>query len=99
MDQFLTIDADVIAHEALTDEAIIDVYHGDASSDDECCTREASAPPPALTVMNAFDVIRNFFGVHDDDVAMQQITFGDHRATALMLKGRLQTKLTDFFRK
>lgn len=71
MDQFLTIDADVIAHEALTDEAIIDVYHGDASSDDECCTREASAPPPALTVMNAFDVIRNFFGVHDDDVAMQ----------------------------
>ncbi|KAL3195341.1 hypothetical protein MRX96_015814 [Rhipicephalus microplus] len=48
MDQFLTIDADVIAHEDLTDE---------------------------------------------------QITFFERRATALMLKGRLQTKLTDFFRK
>uniref|UniRef100_A0A224Z9W5 Tick transposon n=1 Tax=Rhipicephalus zambeziensis TaxID=60191 RepID=A0A224Z9W5_9ACAR len=100
MDQFFAVDADVIAHEELTDEAIIDeVRHDEASSDDECDAQDAPVPPPALTVMDAFDVIRDFFGVHDDDVAMQQITDCEHRATALMSKGRRQTKLTGFFRK
>ncbi|KAH8019679.1 hypothetical protein HPB51_021001 [Rhipicephalus microplus] len=101
IDQFFAVDADVIAHEGLTDGAIIDeVCHDDASSDEEYDAIDVSAPLPALSVMDAFDVIRNFFGIHDDDVAMPQIgTDYEHRVTALMSKGRRQTKLTEFFRK
>ncbi|KAL3214489.1 hypothetical protein MRX96_051465 [Rhipicephalus microplus] len=95
MDQFFAVDAGVIAHKELTDE----VRHADTSSDDECDAQGTSASPPAMTVMNAFDVIRNLFGVHDDDVSMQQITDCEHGATVLVTKGRWQTKLTDFFHK
>ncbi|KAL3188868.1 hypothetical protein MRX96_003027 [Rhipicephalus microplus] len=100
IDQSFASDAEVIARERLTDEAIIDeVCHDNASSDDECVAQDVSAPPLALSVMDAFDVIPNFFGIHDDGLAMQQITDCEHRATALMSKGRRQMKLSDFFGK
>lgn len=93
MDKYIAVDVDVFSHEELTNE----VRYDDASLDVDA--QDASAAPSALSVMDAFDVICNFSGAHDDDVAMQLLTECEHRITALMSKGRRQTKLTDFFRK
>lgn len=99
MEDYISIDADIIVHEELNDEAIIKEIRHDDSSDDESDAQDGSAPPRALDVMDAFDVIRNFIGAHDDDVAMQLLSECEHRTTALMTKGRRQSKMTDFFRK
>lgn len=100
IDEFIAVDADVVAHEELSDEAIIEeVRNNEASSDDETDAQDASAPPSEVDVMDAFDVIRKFLGSHDDDVAMHLLTECEHRTTTLMSKGRRQTKVTDFFRK
>ncbi|XP_070377297.1 tigger transposable element-derived protein 6-like [Dermacentor albipictus] len=94
---YIAVDSEVLAHEELSDEAIIEgVRHNDASSDDDS-DAEDLAPPPAIKVMDAFDVIRRFFGAHDDDVAMQLFTECESRATALVAKKKKQKKLTDFF--
>ncbi|KAH7939739.1 hypothetical protein HPB52_016756 [Rhipicephalus sanguineus] len=95
MDKYIAVDVDVFSREELTDE----VHHDDALLDDESDAKDASAARSALSVMDAFDVICNFSGAHDDNVAMQLLTECEHRTTALMSKGRRQTKLTDFFRK
>lgn len=70
LNDYIAVDAKVIAHEDISDETIIEnVRHSDGSCDD-CEVQDLRVPPPAVKVMVVFDVIRSFIGAHNDDIAM-----------------------------
>ncbi|XP_065284391.1 tigger transposable element-derived protein 6-like [Dermacentor albipictus] len=99
LDEYIGADACVVVHEDVSDEQIIKAARNDKDSSDEedDDVQEAPAAATAVQVMDAFDVIRNFVAVRDDDVAMGLLTECENRVTALLAVKRKQTKLTDFW--
>ncbi|KAH9371665.1 hypothetical protein HPB48_021969 [Haemaphysalis longicornis] len=72
LNDFINADADVIAHEELSDEDIIKSVHGVDSDEDE--VPDLPPPPATARVLDAFDMVRNCVAVDDDDVTMQLLT-------------------------
>lgn len=69
LQDFIDADADVIAHEELSDEDIIkSVCDEGQSEEDE--VPDLQPPPATARVLDAFDILRNCVAVHEDDVAV-----------------------------
>ncbi|KAH8019420.1 hypothetical protein HPB51_019393 [Rhipicephalus microplus] len=83
-------DDDIVLYEKVTDEAIIESVHEADDTEDQEETH-AEKPNPRV-VLDARNILRSFFGAHDNDVAMDHFFECEGRALKL-----LHDKLTDFW--
>lgn len=97
LDDFIDADADVIAHEELSDEDIIKSVRDEEDSDED---EVPDLPPPPATarVLDAFDVVRNCVAASDDEVAMQLLTECENRVMAFLGRKTKQATLPELWK-
>ncbi|KAH9384826.1 hypothetical protein HPB48_026848 [Haemaphysalis longicornis] len=105
LSDYVNANADVIVYEELSDAEILKSARAvsaaaDSSYDEEFGHGVPTVPTSVTTsqVMNSLDVLRNFLGAHDDDVAMQLLADCEQRILPLLVRKRKQSKISDFFK-
>lgn len=97
LDDFIDADADVIAHEELSDEDIIKSVRDEEDSDED---EVPDLPPPPATarVLDAFDVVRNCVAANDDEVTMQLLMECENRVMAFLGRKTKQATLPELWK-